>query len=190
MVKKDIENNEEIEEITDEQTDTIEPELEDIEEANGDKLQQLRAKLKQAEADKRDALEELATAKADFLNARRRLEEDKQRGIERQKIKDVEALLPLCDSFHLAMADQKAWQAADDRWRKGVEGIYGQLQQTLVGYNVTTVDPTGDAFDPNLHEAMGTIDSDQDTDTIVQTLQLGYTMGDTIIRHAKVILSN
>ena len=190
MVNNDNENNEEIEEITDEMTDMTEPELEEIEEVEENKLKKLKGKLKQVEEDKRVALEELAAAKADFLNGKKRLEDEKQRGIERQKIRDIEALLPLCDSFHMAMADKEAWEATDDRWRKGIEGIHAQLRQILNGYNVEALDPTGDTFDPLLHEAMGTTESKEDTDTIVETLQLGYKMGDIIIRHAKVIISS
>jgi len=166
-----------------------EPDLEEIESLEEDKLQALRAKLKQVEEDKRVALEELALTKADFLNARKRLDEEKNRGIERQKIKDIEALLPLCDSFHMAMADTEKWNAIDDTWRKGVEGIHSQLQQILSGHNVTSFDPTGQLFDPSLHEALSTMESDQDPDTVVSAMQQGYKMGETVIRPAKVIIS-
>lgn len=190
MVNNDIENNEEIEEITDEMTDSTEPELEEIEELEEGKLKKVQDKLKVAEEEKRKALEELALAKADFLNGRKRLEEEKQRGVERQKTKDIEALLPLCDSFTMAMADKDAWEAADERWRKGIEGIHAQLQQILLSHNVESIDPTGEVFNPELHEAISTTESDAPADTITQTMQLGYKMGDTIIRHAKVIISS
>lgn len=176
MVNNDIENKEEIEDITDGVTDMTEPELEEIEDEEENKLKQLRNKLKLAEEDKRKALEELALAKADFLNARKRLDEDRKRGIVRQKIKDIEALLPLCDSFSMAMADKEVWEAADDRWRKGIEGIHSQLQQILSAHDVHEMDPTGDIFDPNLHDAIGTepVDDESKEGTIVTVLQKGY----------------
>lgn len=187
-----IDNNEEIQDITNEDTDTAaeEPEIEEIEDLEASKIQSLKEKNARLEDEKRDALEQLASAKADFLNAKKRLEEEKLRGIERQKIKDIEALLPLCDSFRMAMADKEAWEAADERWRKGVEGIHGQLQQILQMHNVTSIDPTGEPFNPELHDALSAIESDQDTDTVIETMQLGYKMGDTIIRHAKVVISS
>jgi len=197
MVNNDneIKNEDDVEEITETTIeDTVpaaeEPELEEIEEAEENKLASIRQKLKQAEEDKRQALEDLAVAKADFLNARKRLEEDKQRGIERQKIKDIEALLPLCDSFHMAMANQEAWNAVDDKWRKGVEGIHNNLQSILTSHNVEAFDPTGQAFNPELHEALSTTETDQEPDTVVQTMQQGYKIRDTVIRPAKVVISS
>jgi len=164
-------------------------EVANIEAQTDDKISTLQQKIKRLENEKKGALEELALVKADFLNARKRLEEDKVRGIERQQIKDIEALLPLCDSFCMAMSDTDTWNNVDETWRKGVEGIYSQLQQILARHSVTSFDPTGEAFDPNLHEAMGTTTSDHATDTVVETLQLGFKKGETVVRPAKVILS-
>ena len=191
MAQNDIENNEEFEDITDELTDTTEPDLEEIEDAEENKLKKLRDKLKQAEVDRRAALEELATVKADFLNARKRLEEDSKRMVERKTIRHMEALLPLADSFHMAMANPEVWEKADQNWRKGVEGINSQLLQILKDNGVTPVDPTGEVFDPARHEAIGTTPTSADkVDTVVMVMQQGYemTMGDKteLIRPARV----
>jgi len=191
MAQKDIEDNEEFEDITDELTDTTEPDLEEIEDAEENKLKKLRDKLKQAEVDRRAALEELATVKADFLNARKRLEEDSKRMVERKTIRHMEALLPLADSFHMAMANPEVWEKADENWRKGVEGINSQLLQILKDNGVTPVDPTGEVFDPARHEAIGTTPTSADkVDTVVMVMQQGYemTMGDKteLIRPARV----
>lgn len=193
MVNQDTENNDEIltEEIASEGTEPAaeEQDLEEIESLEEGKLQSLKDKVKRLEEEKRTAQEELALAKADFLNARKRLEEDKLRGIERQKVKDIEALLPLCDAFTMAMANQDAWNAVDENWRKGVEGIYSNLEGILKGHNVESFDPTGEPFDPELHEALSTTESDQETDTVVTTVQQGYKLGDMVIRPAKVVIS-
>jgi molecular chaperone GrpE len=177
MVNNDNENNEEYEDITDELPDTIEPELTDIEAAEAGKLKKLRDKLKQAEEDKKMALEELANVRADFLNARKRLEEDTKRTIERKTIRHMETLLPLADSFHMAMSNKAVWEKADENWRKGIEGINSQLLQILKDNGVQPVDPTGEVFDPVKHDAIGTkeVESD-DVDTIVAVMQQGYEM--------------
>ena len=194
MVNNDNQNNEEvIEEITDEDTVTAaeEPELEEIEDAEENKLKKLRDKLKLAEEDKRAALEELASVKADFLNARKRLEEDSKRMVERKTIRHMESLLPLADSFHMAMANTEVWEKADENWRKGVEGINSQLLQILKDNGVTPVDPTGEQFDPAKHEAIGTtpVEADQ-IDTVVMVMQQGYEMSmadkTELIRPARV----
>lgn len=204
MVKQhnDIEHEDDVELPTDatdftnvEDTDITaelaqdEANLEEIEDLEESKLKTLRDKVARLDEEKRAVLEELATVKADFLNARKRLEEDKLRGIERQKIKDIEALLPLADAFTMAMSNADAWNAVDETWRKGVEGIYQNLVSILSSHGVESFDPTGEAFDPNLHEALSTTPSEQDTDTVVSTMQLGYKLGDTVIRAAKVVIS-
>lgn len=178
MVNNDNENIEEIEDITDEMTDTIDPEIEAIEDLEAGKLQTIKKKLKAAEADKRAALEELASVKAEFLNARKRLEEDSKRMIERKTIRHMEALLPLADSFHMAMANKEVWEAADANWRKGIEGINSQLLQILKDNGVEPVDPTGEQFDPALHDAIGTVEVDEEdaVDTVVSVMQMGYQM--------------
>ena len=191
MVKNDNENNEEFEEITDELTDTTEPSITEIEDLEAGKLQTIKKKLKQAEEDKRAALEQLATVRADFLNARKRLEEDAKRLIERKTIRHMESLLPLADSFHMAMANKEVWEKADENWRKGVEGINSQLLQILKDNGVIPVDPSGETFDPARHEAIGTTEVDGDeVDKVVMVMQQGYemTLGDKteLIRPARV----
>jgi molecular chaperone GrpE len=175
MAQKEHENNEEFEDIAEEMTESTEPELEDIEESEAGKLKKLRDKLKQAEEDKRSAMEELASVKADYLNARKRLEEDSVRTIERKSNQHLENLLPLADSFAMAMSNKEVWEKADENWRKGIEGIYAQLLQILRDGGVESVDPTGEQFDPNLHEAISTQEvADDQVDEILSVMQLGY----------------
>lgn len=162
--------------VDEETTPLDDPELEEVEAHSDAKLKKLRAAVKDCEEQKRAIHEELQRTKADFLNAKRRLEEERARGEERLTNKFAESLLPLCDSFHMAMADTKLWEQVDEKWRKGVEGIRAQLETTLQRYHVTVIDPTGTAFDPNLHEAMGELPvEDKDKDhTVVSVIQPGY----------------
>lgn len=185
MVKNNDDLNEDIEvedtDITDTDTEPAaekqpdDIDLEDIETLEDNKLASLKKKLKQAEEDKRKALEELASVKADFLNARKRLEEDSVRNIERKSLQHLENLLPLADSFVMAMSNKEVWEKADENWRKGIEGIYAQLLQILRENGVESFDPTGEDFDPNLHEAMSTqeVKNDQ-VDKVLSVMQLGY----------------
>lgn len=186
-------------EITNDTTDNDassreDEELEITEEHTADTIKKLRAKLQEAEAAKRDSLEELARQKADFLNARRRLEEDKQQDRSRSLKKHIENLLPLCDSFYLAKQDAVAWDAIDEKWRRGIEGIYSQLQNLLTSYNVQSFNPTGESFDPNRHEAISSIPVTDAAahDTIITAVQLGYerTTDDAteLIRPARVMV--
>lgn len=166
------------------------PELETEEATSNDKLKELRAKLKACEADKRKNLEDLQRTKADFLNSRKRLEDERIRDKERLTNQHVEQLLPLCDSFAMAMGNSAVWQSVDKEWRQGVEGIYNQLKSLLNSYQVTELNPIGETFDPNRHEAMGTKPAaDTESETILEVIQSGYERNGTIIRPAKVIIS-
>ncbi len=170
----------------------IEVELTDIEEKTDGKVKALRQKLAAAEEAKRESLEELQRTKADFLNARKRLEEERLLDRTRAKKQFIEDILPLCDSFTMAMSNQEAWEKADKAGRSGVEGIYNQLQRLLESYGVTTVNPLGEPFDPRRHEAIGTavVTDETKQDTVVAVLQHGYELrsGDKtdVIRPARV----
>lgn len=174
-------NNEEKDlevEITNEETTLEEPEIIEEEARSNDKIKQQRAKLAELEDEKRQLQDELQRAKADFLNARKRLEEERVRDRIRAKREHVEELLPLCDSFQMAMQDKDAWEKADASWRKGVEGIHAQLMNLLKSYDVMTLDPVGEPFDHHKHEAIGTekVDDESRVDTVVSVVQKGYEM--------------
>ncbi len=160
-------------------------ELEEEEAMSKDKLKRLRDKLKRAEEEKMTALEDLARARADFLNARRRMDEERISDRERTKLGFVEDLLPLCDSFTMALKDA-AFEALPDHLKKGILGINMQLSSILKGYGVEEFGSVGDEFDPNLHEALA---NDGDGLVLKEIVQKGYKAGEKVIRPAKVIVS-
>ncbi len=175
---KDMNNEEEIQddlEPTGEDT-AAEDELEDIEENSSGKIKKLQQKLKECEKEKMEHLENLQRAKAEFLNGKRRLEEEKLRDRERAITAQIEKLLPLSDSFHMAMSDSKAWDAIDATWRKGIENIHNQLHSILDSYGVKEMHPQGEVFDPNVHEAVTSVavDTKDDHHRIMQVIQNGF----------------
>jgi molecular chaperone GrpE len=193
MVNDHNEKHEEDLEITNEDSAPADLEIEEMEEKTGGKLKQLRDKVSRLEEEKKQLQDELQRAKAEFLNARRRLDEERERDRVRSRMKHIEELLPLCDSFQMAMSDKEAWEKAEPAWRKGVEGIHTQLMSLLQSYGVRGIHPeTGEAFDPHKHEAIGTeeVDNPKLEDTVVTVVQRGYEMqqGDSteMIRHARV----
>lgn len=194
MVNKKHESvNQEDIEITIESPDIPEPDLSEIETHGKDIISSLRSKLKACEADKREALEDSQRAKADFLNARSRLNDEKIRDRERYTMNHIEELIPLCDSFQMAMANKEVWEKADETWRKGILGIYSQLEKLLVKYKVVLLNPLGEQFDPRQHEAlsMTTVDDAKDHDKVVAVIQSGYeitheTGATELIRPARV----
>lgn len=185
MVNKNDRNDLEDIEITNEEnndSEKNEPEIEETEGRLEDKLSKLKSALREAQDEKRHSLEQLQRERADLLNTRKRLEEQARLDRERAVTRHVEELLPLCDSFDMAMNDP-AWQKADPTWRKGVEGIYGQLMALLGNYGVTVLAPQGEPFNPHEHEALIDNGGDHKVTTVIQK---GYKRGDVIIRPARV----
>lgn len=165
-----------------EDSETIDPDIDEVEGRLEDKVKKLRTELAEAQAGKREALEQLQRERADILNAKKRLEEQTRLDRERAVTRHVEELLPLCDSFDMAMGDP-AWQNADPTWRKGVEGIYGQLMSLLATYGVSALSPLGETFNPHEHEALIDNGGEHKVTTVIQK---GYKRGETVIRPARV----
>lgn len=166
--------------------------LVDEEESGSDKLATMRKKLKACDEDKRQYLEDLQRARADFLNSKKRLEDDSKRKVERAIEEHAARLLPLCDSFVMAMNDKESWEGLPETWRSGMEGIYNQLLGLLNSYNISVVNPIGESFDPNHHEAVSSVpvEDSNDEGKIVSVLQNGYVRkteaGEVVIRPARV----
>ncbi len=183
--------NEEIEVENDEfYTEKNEDELEDIEATAQDSLKALRKKLKECEAEKQSYLDDVQRARADFLNSRRRLEEQLERDRERATDKILIELLTVSDSFDIAMADTERWNALDANWKNGIEAIYAKLSSILKSNNITPIDPVGSTFNPEEHEAVSNnvVEDKKLIDTVTGVLQKGYKRNDHIIRPARVMV--
>jgi len=182
-------------EIVDEDTgNTTETELEDIEENSVQKIKKLKEQLKDSEKEKMEHLENLQRAKAEFLNGKRRLEEERVKDKERAVNDLIEKLLPMSDSFTMAQSNKAAWEAIDPTWRKGVESIQRELQTILTSYGVQEVDPTGMDFNPNEHEAMANmpVTDKAEHQKVLQVVQKGFVRmingTEILIRPARVIV--
>lgn len=164
----------------------------ELEEEEGNyvaKLKTLREKLRMCEEGKQKHLEDLQRARADFLNSRRRLEEQSLKDKERATDKLILELLTLADSFTMAMND-KDWETLDAKWKHGIEAIEAKLTSILKSTNVTSVNPIGETFNPEEHEAVGNapVEDDAQVDHIITVLQKGYKRGDDMLRPARVIV--
>jgi len=87
---------------------------------------------------------------------------------------------------------ERALEAADggEGLAAGVEMVLGGLRETLARHGVEAVDPKGEKFDPNRHEALSTQPAEgTESGTVVEVLQKGYTLGEQLIRPARVVVS-
>ncbi len=162
-------------------------ELEAEEELTTDKLRNLRQKLKDSESEKMAALEEQASIRADFLNSKRRLEEQFKNDKERITERVIEDFLPLLDSFETALVHK----GEGGHFEKGVEAMLGQFHGILKRYDIVEIEAEGKQFNPYEHEAVTSREGEngETTDTVLQVLQKGFKRGDTVLRPAKVVIA-
>ena len=184
--------NSDAEVVIEEEIVTEEAELEGA--AEGDKytqkLKKLRKKLEESEEAKRGFHEELQRTKADFLNSKRRLEEQSEKDRERANDKIITELLSLADTFDTAKSDAESWEAVDEKWRQGIEAIHSKLVSILANHNVEELVPLGEQFNPEEHEAVSNaiVEDKKQVDTVIEVVQKGYRKNNTIIRPARVIV--
>ena len=124
---------------------------------------------------------------ADYDNFRKRSQKEKEQSYGNGKADAVEKLLPVYDNLERAL-NQPTEDAA---YKKGVEMTMTQLVGILNGLGVEIFGEVGEAFDPNMHNAVMHIDDENlGENTIAQVFQKGFKMGDKIVRFAMVQVAN
>lgn len=172
----------------------MEVDLEDVETHSTHKIKELKRKLKECEQEKMTHLEELQRTKADFLNSKRRLENERSIDRDRATVEHVQKLLPLYDSFMMAMNNKEVWDRVDADWRTGIESIKNQLNTVLQSYNIYPIEPVGEVFDPTVHEAIGSapVATEEEHDHICTVVQPGFVRRvsetEELVRPARVIV--
>ncbi len=123
---------------------------------------------------------------AEFENFRNRTEKEKQAMFETGAKSVIEKILPVVDNFERGMAtvpeDKK-----EDPFVDGMNRIYRQLLTELENIGVKPIEAVGREFDPNLHNAVMQVESEEyESGVVAQELQKGYTYRDTVVRHSMV----
>ncbi len=154
------------------------------EESAQEAIKNLREKLKKAIEEKQEYLTGWQKAKADFINARKRDEESQKEFIKYSNEGMITELIPVLDSFNMAMGNKEVWEKVDKNWRMGVEYIANQLKKTLEDHGLKEIDPIGQKFDPMRDEAVEYISGEQDK--IVEVIQKGYSLNGKIIKAPRV----
>jgi molecular chaperone GrpE len=147
-------------------------------------------------AEKIKALEdEVASSKdkymrlaAEYENYRKRTANEKLSLYDDATAKAVTELLPVADSVRMALENLKD---ADPEIIKGIELISNQLAKSFEKLKIESYGETGDDFDPNLHNAVSMVDNEElGSGKVAAVFQTGYKIGEKIIRHAMVQVTN
>ena len=124
---------------------------------------------------------------ADYDNFRKRTIKEKEQSYGNGKADAIEKLLPVYDNLERALAQT----TTDEAYKKGVEMTMTQLVSILNGMGVEIFGNVGDAFDPNIHNAvMHTEDADAPENSITQVFQKGFKIGEKVVRFTMVQVAN
>ena len=169
--------------------ETAEESREEPEDSQKDSEDRVQARLEEAYG-KRDELQnKYLRAVAELDNLRKRAARDREEISTRIKANLIGDLLPTMDAFRLGMEDARKREEA-----KGVvDGfamVLTQFESVLGENGLSLIDPCGEPFDPNLHEAVARENSeDVDEGLVLSTVRVGYKLGERLLRPAAVVIS-
>ena len=130
--------------------------------------------------------------KADFENFRKRMTAEVLAAGGRGKAEVIREVLPVLDDLERALQAAGLDPEGDspDGLAHGVLLVFRSLREVLTRNEIEAVDPTGEKFDPTLHEALSTVAADGiEGGTVVETMQKGYSLDEQLIRPARVVVS-
>ena len=124
---------------------------------------------------------------AEYDNFRRRSQKEKDSLYGDIKADTIQKFLPVYDNLERALKQS----TEDEAYRKGVELIMSQFEQTLEKLGVTPIESLGQTFNPELHNAVMHVDDEEKGENeIVEVFQQGFKLGDKVIRFAMVKVAN
>ncbi len=137
--------------------------------------------------DKVDELEDRVKRQmAEFENFRKRTDKEKTAMFETGAKSVIEKILPVVDNFERGLAGLSE-EEKKQPFAEGMAMVYKQLMTELDKLEVKPIEAVGCEFDPNLHNAVMQVESDEyESGVIAQELQKGYTYRDTVVRHSMV----
>ena len=186
--------NEEIEitEDTEKDNDMVFEEIVDLDDEGNEKslqikLKELRTKLKEKEKERNEYLDGWQRAKADAINKQKEIEEKQKDFAIFANQKLLLEMIPVMDSFQMAMANKEAWNSVDANWRIGVEYIKNQLESVFSNHGLTVFGQVGEVANSDTYTSIETVATDNQAldSTVAEILQYGYKLKDRIIREAK-----
>ncbi len=122
---------------------------------------------------------------AEFENFRKRTDKEKAQMFDMGAKSVIEKILPVIDNFERGL--QNVPEGSDEAFVNGMQMIYKQMTDELDKIGVKPIEAVGQPFDPNFHNAVMQVESDEyESGTIAQELQKGYMYHDTLVRPSMV----
>ncbi len=170
--------------------------LPDDVEALTDEVEALREEVEELKAEREELNERLLRKAAELENVRRRMDREKKRRHVAGKKTVLESMLEVLDDFERSLDAAQDLDVSEDpesayeTLKGGVEMVYRKFQDQLQSLSVEPIEAEGQPFDEQLHEAMMRQPSDDvEPGNVLQEVQKGYTMGDRVLRHSRVVVA-
>jgi molecular chaperone GrpE len=141
--------------------------------------------------EERDNLQDrLLRKQAEFENYKKRVERERGEFAQFASAELMRELLNALDSFDLAIRNAANEKSAGDNMLRGLDLVYKQFQDTLGRFGLKAIEVAGQPFDPNFHQAVTTVPTDEiEENTVVDELRRGYTLNGRLLRPAMVSVS-
>ena len=137
-----------------------------------------------------EARQDMLRMQADMENLRKRLIREQEKARRRTLERFMSDLLPVRDSLERGLEAAADPSATVEALREGKQLIMKMLSKAMGDHGLQTIDPAGEAFNPEKHEAMTMLPSaEHDENTVIEVLEKGYQLHDRLIRPAKVVVS-
>jgi molecular chaperone GrpE len=153
-------------------------------------VEELQARLEQAEQKAMDNWDQLLRARAEMDNLRRRTQKDLENAHKFALEKFVAELLAVKDSLEMGLEATQQESASVESLREGSELTLNMLKQVFDKFNVVELNPQGEKFNPDHHQAMSAQESSEmEPNTVMAVMQKGYLLNDRLVRPAMVMVS-
>ena len=150
----------------------------------------LETALAEAQQEAGEAKQDMLRMQADIENLRKRLVREHEKARRRTLERFMGDLLPVRDSLERGLDAAQDPAATVEALKEGKQLIMKMLTKAMGDHGLQTIDPAGESFDPEKHEAMTMLPSaDHDENTVIEVLEKGYQLHDRLIRPAKVVVS-
>jgi len=177
------------------QTEPVETEVEaeadvEVEQVSDDPIEILEATLDAAKLEAMSARQDMLRMQADMENLRKRLVREHEKARRRTLERFMGDLLPVRDSLERGLEAAEDQAASVEALKEGKQLIMKMLTKVMDDHGLQTIDPAGELFDPEKHEAMTMLPSaEHEENTIIDVLEKGYQLHERLIRPAKVVVA-
>lgn len=155
-----------------------------------DENEPVEEQLRKAQATIKDYWDQMMRLRAEIENNRKRAERDVENAHKYALKNFVENLLPVIDSMEMGQAAAVADNATLDSIREGSELTMTMLMQVLERNGLEQIDPLGEKFDPEKHQAISMVETaDAESNCVVEVMQKGFSLNERLIRPAMVVVA-